>query len=68
MSGVIPFVVPDICTCMCVCSTGNVPYILLILVDGDIEQLRLLSKELRLGRGKAKFIFQEWELYYITPF
>ena len=50
------------------CSTGNVPYILLILVDGDIEQLRLLSKELRLGRGKAKFIFQEWELYYITPF
>ena len=59
VSGVIPFVVPGICTCTC--STGNVPYtylyiyiiicILFILVGGDNEQIRLLSEQLRLGRG-----------------
>ena len=44
MSGVIPFAVPGICTCTP--STGNVPYILFILVVGDNEQIRLLSEEL----------------------
>ena len=45
----IPFEVPGICTCMY--STDNVPYILFILDGGDNEQIRLLSEELRLGRG-----------------
>ena len=65
MSGVTPFVVPAVCTYAC--STGNVPYILFILVGGDVEQRRLLSEELRLGRGKTRFILQERELDLITP-
>ena len=66
MSSVTPFVVPAVCTYAC--STGNVPYILFILVGGDVEQRRLLSEELRLGRGKTKFILQEGELNYNIPF
>ena len=63
MSSVTPFIV-----CTYACSTGNVPYILFILVGGDNEQRQMLSEELRLGRGKAKFILQKRELNYNTLF